>query len=141
MATADSSAQGPAPRVILVVDDEADILDSFRHLLENSIPGAQVRPCTSGRQALKVLANEPVDLVMSDFKMPGMDGIEFLVQARYLRPSLPRVMFTAFADEDLARRAVSEALVDDFLSKGVDPEQMVETVQRLLEAPAKGRRK
>ena len=122
----------PRPWVILVVDDEPDILDSFKELLERSIPGVTVIVAASGRAGIEVLERERVDLVMSDFKMPGMDGIEFLVQARRIRPRLPRIMFTAFADEELARRAISEAVVDDFLSKNVDPEDMVRKVEALL---------
>ncbi|HUR64437.1 MAG TPA: response regulator [Candidatus Thermoplasmatota archaeon] len=135
------SAQGPAalgskppprPWIILVVDDEPDVLSSFKQLLEQSMPGVKVITTTSGRNGIDILERERVDLVMSDFKMPGMDGIEFLVQARRIRPGLPRIMFTAFADEELSRRAISEAVVNDFLSKNVDPGQMVLKVEALL---------
>ncbi|MEA3142925.1 MAG: hypothetical protein QOG31_249 [Thermoplasmata archaeon] len=136
------SAQGPAatmgskppprPWIILVVDDEPDVLSSFKQLLEQSMPGVKVITTTSGRNGIEILERERVDLVMSDFKMPGMDGIEFLVQARRIRPGLPRIMFTAFADEELSRRAISEAVVNDFLSKNVDPGQMVLKVEALL---------
>jgi response regulator RpfG family c-di-GMP phosphodiesterase len=114
------------------VDDEPDVLASFKQLLEESMPGVQVITTTSGRNGIEILERERVDLVMSDFKMPGMDGIEFLVQARRIRPGLPRIMFTAFADEELSRRAISEAVVNDFLSKNVDPGQMVIKVEALL---------
>ncbi|MHB1260114.1 MAG: response regulator [Thermoplasmatota archaeon] len=114
------------------MDDEPDILESFKTVLELSIPGIKVITSTSGRQGIDILERERVDLVMSDFKMPGMDGIEFLCQARRIRPGLPRIMFTALADEDLARRAISEAVVNAFLSKNVDPGEMVRKVESLL---------
>lgn len=122
----------PRPWVILVVDDEPDILGSFKQLLEMSMPNVRVIIATSGRTGIEILEKERVDLVMSDFKMPGMDGLEFLVQARRIRPGLPRVMFTAFADEELARRAISEAVVNEFMSKNVDPDDMVHKVEALL---------
>jgi len=125
---------GPAahPWVILVVDDEGDVLESFKALLEESMPGVRVLTATSGRTGIEILERERVDLIMSDFKMPGMDGIEFLVQARRIRPSLPRVMFTAFADDELARKALADAFVSEFLSKGTEPTEMLRRVAQLL---------
>ncbi|MEA3204357.1 MAG: hypothetical protein QOI63_2039 [Thermoplasmata archaeon] len=120
------------PWVILVVDDEPDILDSFRILLEESLPDVKVITAPSGRKGIEILESERVDLVMSDFKMPGMDGVEFLVQARRIRPALPRIMFTALANDDLASRAVSEAVVSSFLSKNITPPEMVRRVGLLL---------
>ena len=117
---------------ILLVDDEPDILASIKLLIERSPRGIKVITASSGAQGLEILRNTPVDLVISDFKMPGMDGIEFLVQARALCPGLPRVMFTAYADEKLARRAVTEAFVRDFLPKTLASRELVHKVEALL---------
>ena len=120
------------PWVMLFVDDEPDIRDSIKTLIESTIPGVTVVTASSGRAALEMLEKERIDLIMSDFKMPGMDGIEFLFQARRLHPSIPRIMFTAFQSEDLARRALVETMVSAFLSKTVAPDEMVERVLGLL---------
>ncbi len=120
------------PWVLLLVDDEPDILVSVKALLESAIPNLKVIMAGSGRLGLEMLQKERIDLIMSDFKMPGMDGIEFLYQARRLHPNIPRVMVTAFGNEELARKAVTDAFVGAFLSKGGDPEQLVEGVSRLL---------
>ena len=130
------------PWVLLLVDDEPDILVSVKSLLESAIPNLKVIMAPSGRAGLELLTKERVDLVMSDFKMPGMDGIEFLYQCRRLHPNIPRVMITAFGNEDLARRAVTDAVVGAFISKGSDPDMLVDGVSRLLsysppEKPAK----
>ncbi len=134
-----ASAALPVPRqaaarpwVILFVDDEPDILDAIQELLEASIPGCRVLSAPSARVALEILASERIDLIVSDFKMPGMDGIEFLFQARRLHPNIPRVMFTAFHSEDLARRAISEVLVSAFLSKTSEPQTLVDRLAGLL---------
>lgn len=124
---------GFRPWVVLLVDDEPDILASMKSLLESSIPGLKIITASSGRIGLDLLDRERVDLIVSDFKMPGMDGIEFLYQARKTHPTIPRSMLTAFGNEDLARRAVVEAFVGSFLSKGADPERLVEGVSRLLD--------
>lgn len=60
--------------------------------------------------------------------MPVMDGLEFLVEVRKRWPDLPRIMFTAYADDQLAHRALSEALVSGFLSKNIDPADIVKAV-------------
>ena len=121
------------PWVLLLVDDEPDILSSMKSLLESSIPHLKVITAPSGRVGLDLLDRERVDVIVSDFKMPGMDGIEFLYQCRKLHPTIPRVMLTAFGSEDLARQAILEAFVGAFLSKGATPEELVEGVGRLLE--------
>ena len=121
------------PWVVLLVDDEPDILASMKALLESSIQGLKVITAASGRIGLELLDRERVDLIVSDFKMPGMDGIEFLYQCRRSHPTIPRCMLTAFGNEDLARRAVVEAFVGSFLSKGAEPERLVEGVSRLLD--------
>ncbi len=120
------------PWVILVVDDELDVRNSLTELLEQSLPGTKVLTAASGRAGLDILERERIDLVMSDHKMPGMDGIEFLVQVRRMRPTLPRMMFTAFADKALAQRAIAEAVVNDFLAKNLTPAQTVLKVEALL---------
>ena len=127
-----SPLAAPRPWVVLYVDDEGDILEAIQELLEAKIPGVRVLTAASGREALEVLERERIDLVVSDFKMPGMDGIEFLFQARRAHPNIPRVMFTAFQSEDLARRALAEALVSAFLSKTTEPEHLVSRIAALL---------
>ena len=82
---------------------------------------------------MEVLRSEHVDLVISDYKMPGMDGIEFLVKANELKPDLPRVMFTAYADAELARRAVAEAFVREFIPKTLPPRELVQKVEALVD--------
>ena len=120
------------PWVILLVDDEPDILVSLGDLVEDSLPGVRVLRAASGREALALLLGERVDAVISDFKMAGMDGIEFLYMARQHRPGIPRVMLTAHADLELTQRASSEGGVQAFLSKAISPEEFVDRVAGLL---------
>lgn len=120
------------PLTLLLVDDEPDILDSVQALLAGGIPGLHVLTARSGREGLEVLGREPVDLIVSDFRMPGMDGIEFLHQCRLRRPQVPRVMLTAFGNEDLARRAVTDAFVSAFISKGAEPGALIDGIKALL---------
>lgn len=131
-----SSAERPsgAPRkqCILLVDDEPDILDSLRDLLEACIDGVQVQCATSGAAALQALQERRMDLVISDYKMPGMNGLEFLGKAKELAPRVPRVLATAFPDVDIAVRAINEASIHSFVTKPFDPERLLQVVKDIL---------
>jgi CheY-like chemotaxis protein len=141
--SAPSQAPGQRSRTILFVDDEPDIRDSMQQLIGSLVPVAVVVTAESGAAGLALLAEGPVDLIISDFHMPGMDGIAFLCECRRLHPGIPRVMFTSFATEDLANRAVREAFVDSFLPKAASADALVATVAKLLAAlpvaPVSGR--
>lgn len=118
--------------MVLVVDDEQDIRDSLKELMEGVLDGVEVIASSSGQEALLVLDTHEVDLIISDYKMPGMSGIEFLTTARHRVPGVPRVLLTAFPDLELAIRAVNEARIDFFLTKPVDPMTILDTVRELL---------
>jgi len=127
------AAPPPRPWVLLLVDDEPDILSSFKTIIETCIPGTKVITSTTGRKAIDILDSTPVDAIIADFKMPGMDGIELLYLARKLHPSVPRIMLTAFADDDLIRRAIADAFVDEFIPKMVQPADFLKRITRFLE--------
>lgn len=121
--------------VILLVDDEADILNSFQEFLESSIPGVVVKTAPSGKDALPLLKGQ-LDLVISDYKMPGMDGITFLKHAEQEHPETPKVLLTAFPKLDLAIEAINEVNVAKFLTKPIPPDKMLAIVRQLLRLPA-----
>lgn len=113
---------------VLLVDDEPDVLDSYRTLFELEL-GVRVLTATSGKKALELLGRERVDLVITDYRMPGMDGIEFLERARKSWPELPFYLFTAFGTEDIRDRA-REANVSRFVSKAIEPAELAKLVGR-----------
>lgn len=126
----------PAPAnlpVILIADDEPDILESLRDLLEDAVP-ARCILANSGTQALEVVGKQPINLILSDYKMPGLNGIQFLEQARQRVPDVPRILITAFPDLEVAIDAINQARVEAFLIKPLDPDQVVERVRQALAA-------
>jgi len=118
---------------ILVVDDEQDILTAVQAFLGNAL-NADVITAPGGQQALDKLANAaaPIDLVVSDFRMPGMDGLHFLRRAAEMRPNVPRILMTAFPDMQLAIAALNQAHIQRFLTKPVEPDDLLRVVEETL---------
>lgn len=90
---------------VLVVDDEADIRDTMKDLLESAVEGVRVRTAESGAQGLVVLQEEGGNVrpIISDYRMPGMSGTEFLTAAGELAPSVPSFLVTGYdLDESAA---------------------------------------
>src|SRR5947199_192986 len=85
---------------LLIVDDEPHVLSALRRMLLNAaappvLPDPQLTACTSPVQALEHVANHRVDLVISDYRMPGMDGVSFLTRVKELQPDTARIMMSA----------------------------------------------
>lgn len=123
----------PSP-LVLVVDDEPDILTCMRDLIEARL-GYATLLAESGPTALAMLSNlhpRDVDLVVSDYRMAPMDGIEFLRRARRLHRDLPSILCTAYPDLPVALAAVNKARVNRFLTKPFDPEDLLQTVEELV---------
>ena len=112
---------------ILTVDDDAMVSAAISRDLRNRY-GADYRivRATSGPQALDVLTklalrNQPVALIASDQRMPGMTGIEMLEQARTHAPDAKFLLLTAYADTDVAIKAINDIGLDYYLLKPWDP--------------------
>lgn len=118
---------------ILIVDDE----QSYRQLLSLVFEGDghTIRTATNGREALEMLQHEPADVVISDVRMPDMDGIEMLSAVRETQPDLGVVLMTAFASVETAREAFKLG-ADDFIQKPFDVEELKLIVRKTLEKQA-----
>ncbi len=81
---------------VLVVDDEARILSALRRTLERD--GWEVLTAESSREALQLLESRSVDVILSDHKMPGMSGLEFLRRAASCRPDAVRMLITGWTE-------------------------------------------
>jgi DNA-binding NtrC family response regulator len=117
---------------VLAVDDEEDILHTLAQYLEEALPGVRVETAGSGAAGLARLERGAVDLVISDYRMPGMDGLAFLRHVRERAPGLPRILMTAYPDAELAVQAINLAHIDRFLVKPVEPDQLAAAVEELL---------
>lgn len=112
---------------IFVVDDDRFVLESVTSLLREY--GFSVHPFASGQEAVKEFVREPVDLVLTDINMPGMDGIELLEKIRFLDNDTPVVLMTAYADVDVAVKAIQKGAFD-FIIKPYRPPALIHAVEK-----------
>ena len=116
------------PRV-LIVDDEPDMVENCVRILKPA--GYECLTTTEARRGLAMLESERPDILLSDLKMPGVDGMELLHRAHELDPALPVIMITAFATIESAVAAVKEGAFD-YLPKNFSVDQLRVAVERAL---------
>ncbi len=118
-----------ANETILLVDDEVMVLSSLSRTLFEEDYG-EILTAENGLEAIEIIKKTPkLNLVISDFHMPGMNGIDFLVQARKLSPDTTRVLLTGVADLDMALNAVNKGSVFRFLLKPCPTEIFIGAVK------------
>lgn len=113
-----SEPAGGGPRRVLLVDDEPGAADLAATHIERLVDGVETVTRTSPADALAVTREQRVDCVVSDYNMPGSNGLELLEDVRAIDPGLPFVLFTGRGSEEIASEAIS-AGVTDYLQKGV----------------------
>jgi two-component system, NarL family, response regulator LiaR len=119
--------------LVLLVDDEPAVRSALRRLLEPA--GLRVQAAGNGWEALDILDQqlEPVDLLITDYAMPGMTGAELLSAVRMRWPRVARMMLTGNADLHAAVEAVNEGQLAWLMLKPWDPLELRRIVLRLLE--------
>ncbi|AHZ71798.1 response regulator receiver domain-containing protein [Pseudomonas mandelii JR-1] len=113
---------------ILLVDDEESILNSLRRLLRGQ--PYEVLLATSGEQALDIMAKQPVDLVMSDARMPNMDGATLLAHIHQRHPDTLRILLTGYADLTMIVKAINDGQIDRYISKPWHDEELLLTLRQ-----------
>lgn len=121
--------------LIMVVDDEPDIQMLFEQRFRKEIRGGELQFCFafSGSEALAVLnssAGTDLVLILSDINMPGMSGLELLLEIKGRRPGMPVFMITAYDDQEKYREAM-DCGANDFLAKPLDFGELKEKILSL----------
>jgi two-component system, NtrC family, response regulator AtoC len=115
---------------ILVVDDDARMRELIVRVLARE--GYTVRPMACGQEVLQALEEEPVDLVISDIRMPEMDGLTLLQEVKHVAPETSVLMMTAFGSIDTAVQAI-KAGAYDYLTKPFKNDELIVVVRRAME--------
>lgn len=115
---------------LLIVDDEVDVLESLHHLFHRAY---RVLTAGSGDEAVEILNKEDVHLILSDQRMPGMTGDQFLGHARRTRPDAIRMLFTGYADIQAVINAVNEGHIFRYILKPWDAGDLETTLRQATE--------
>lgn len=116
---------------LLFVDDEPNILSALRRLFRPL--GYRILTAESGDEALELLAQHPVDLVVSDMRMPGMDGATLLTRIREGWPDIMRILLTGYADLNSSIAAINQGEIYRYLVKPWDDQDLVLTIRDALQ--------
>lgn len=128
-----------APWTVLCVDDEANILSALKRVLRTA--GFQVLTAGGGQQALEVLGSTAVDVVVSDMRMPGMDGAALLEQVQQRWPAVMRLLLTGHADMASTVAAINRGRVFRYLQKPWDERELLDALTEATERLALEREK
>ncbi|MFZ3155168.1 response regulator [Pseudomonas sp.] len=123
---------------VLVVDDATFIRDLVKKGLRDHFPGIQIEEAVNGRKALQMLTRQPVDLILCDWEMPEMSGLELLTWCREQEALkiVPFIMVTSRGDKDNVVQAI-QAGVSDFIGKPFSTEQLITKVKKALHRAGK----
>jgi response regulator RpfG family c-di-GMP phosphodiesterase len=131
MTAADTAAlPSSASPTLLLVDDEPSILGALRRLFRPH--GYRVLAAESGAAALELVATDTVDLVISDMRMPGMDGAQFLEKVRHLHPQAVRILLTGYADISSTIAAINGGEIHRYIAKPWDDNDILLVVREAL---------
>src|SRR5207244_98292 len=124
---------------VLIVDDDRALLQALPEALRLRLGGVTVETADCGAGALDRIAVRDYDAIVTDIKMPGMDGLELLAEIRTRRPDTPTLMITAYGENDLVVGALRGGACD-FIQKPVDRDYLIAALQRAMETREASRR-
>jgi HD-like signal output (HDOD) protein/CheY-like chemotaxis protein len=113
---------------ILFVDDETKVLEGLKRMLHGMRREWEMAFATSGQEALEILGSKPYHVLVSDMRMPGMDGYQLLDKVRQLHPQVVRIILSGYADQEMVLKSVHSA--HQYLAKPCEAELLKATVTR-----------
>lgn len=119
-------------QTIVIVDDEEMVLTSLESLLSLETDYA-VETFTLANDALEYVRGNEVDLVVSDYLMPQMDGLKFLSEVKKIHPEVPRIILTGYADKENAIKAINEVGLFQYIEKPWNNDDLLIIFRNALE--------
>jgi DNA-binding NtrC family response regulator len=125
-------ANNDEKNIIVIVDDEDMVLTSLKSFLSLETSYI-VKTFTSAVEALEYIKDQDIQLVISDYLMPEMDGISFLAKVREIRPEVPRIILTGYADKENAIKAINDVGLFQYIEKPWDNDDLLIILRNGLE--------
>jgi two-component system, sensor histidine kinase and response regulator len=119
------------PLRVLIVDDDVALLEALPEALRLRMGGVMVETADSAAAALERIADREYDAIVTDIKMPGMDGLALLGEIRQRRPDVPTLIITGHGDNDLVVHALRGG-ARDFIQKPIDRDYFVAALYRAI---------
>ncbi|MBN1843767.1 MAG: response regulator [Deltaproteobacteria bacterium] len=119
------------PQRILIIDDEPDMLMLLRMMIEENTD-YEVETTNNPSEGIKLFSEKDYDLVITDLKMPGLDGIELFDEFQEIKPDIPVVMITAYGSIETADEAMKKGIAD-FITKPFRKDSILFTINRAIE--------
>jgi DNA-binding NtrC family response regulator len=116
---------------ILIIDDEVDMLMLLRMIIEDNTD-YDVETTNNPSEALKTISEKDYALIISDLKMPGMDGLELFDEINGIKPDIPFVIITAYGSVEVSESALKKGIAD-FITKPFRKDAILFTIKRVLE--------
>jgi CheY-like chemotaxis protein len=112
---------------LLLVDDELNVLNALRRLLRRE--GYHILTACSGTEALELLALQPVQVIVSDQRMPGMSGVEFLSKVKELYPETVRMSLSGYSEISTVTDAINKGAIWKYITKPWDDESLLQEIR------------
>jgi DNA-binding NtrC family response regulator len=116
---------------ILIVDDDPALLEALPEAVRLRMPGLEIDTCDSAAAALERLETSDYDAIVTDIKMPGMDGLALLSAIKASRPAIPTLLITGHGEHDLAVQALRGGAYD-YIPKPIDRDYFLASLERAL---------
>lgn len=117
-------------KTILFVDDEPFVLEGIRRMMRKESDRWEAHFANSGEEAIDLLTNRKFDLLITDMKMPGVDGAGLLSAAEVIRPDMPRIALSGYSEKETHVRITASAQM--FLSKPCDSGELKRAIESIL---------
>jgi len=118
-------------RRVLIVDDQRDVRRMLRAALETLGAGISITDVPSGEEAILVISRQPVDLLISDVRLPGISGLELIERTRVRNPELHLILITGMTD-DATHQQLEKAMADAYFFKPIQIGEFLDAVQELM---------
>lgn len=124
----------PIKKRILVIEDDSEMQALLKDFMEEE--GYEVDSVEDGSQAFRKLAKETFDLIITDIRMPGLNGLDILPGLKQIQPGVSTIVITAFGSEEIHRRAITRG-ADAYLEKPLHLDQLRTLIQEMVSSKGK----